>query len=264
MSIEAVAVDAPLVGPDEPPPFEVVRPDGSSPYMLICDHASARLPRALGTLGVSAADRQRHIAWDIGVAGVARCLSERLDAFLILSNYSRLAIDLNRPPGSPQSIVTLSERTEIPGNFGLSVDAAVQRRRALFDPYHGRIREELDRRARDGRSAVLISVHSFTPSYLDASRIWHMGVLYQRDARLAHLVLQRMRMAEELVVGDNEPYAVNDATDYSVVNHGEKRGIAHVELEIRQDLIDDAASQASWAKRFADLFEELLPAAIAL
>jgi predicted N-formylglutamate amidohydrolase len=263
MTMKAVVADAPLLAADEPPPFEVVRPDASSPYVLLCDHASARLPRALGTLGLSAAERERHIAWDIGVAGVARGMSERLDAFLILSNYSRLAIDMNRPPGAPQSIVTVSERTKIPGNVGLSMEAAMQRRRTLFDPYHGRIREEFDRRARAGRKAVLISVHSFTPSFLDSSRIWHMGVLYQRDARFAHLVLQRMRMAEELVVGDNEPYAVDDATDYSIVNHGEKRGVAHVELEIRQDLIADAAGQASWARRFATLFEELLPAALA-
>ena len=134
----------------------------------------------------------------------------------------------------------------------------------LFSPHPGRIREEFDRRAREGRSAVMISLHSFTPSYLDGSRIWHMGVLYQRDSRLAQLVLQRMRMAEELVVGDNEPYAVGDATDYSVVNHGEKRGIAHVEIEIRQDLIANPASQASWAQRFADLFDDLLPAVLAL
>jgi predicted N-formylglutamate amidohydrolase len=240
-----------LLRADDPPVFEVARSGGESPYVLICDHAGRALPRALGTLGVDAAERMRHIAWDIGAGGVARELSERLDAFLILATYSRLAIDLNRPPGSPTSIVTISEHTAIPGNEGLSHQSAEQRRRELFDPYHDRIAAELDRRARDGRVSVLVSVHSFTPSFKGEARAWHAGVLYQRDARLGRVVLGQLRAEPQLHVGDNQPYAVSDATDYSIVTHGEKRGLAHVELEIRQDLIASASGQRTWAERLA-------------
>jgi predicted N-formylglutamate amidohydrolase len=242
-----------LLAPDDPPVFELVRKAGRSPFFLVCDHAGRALPCALGSLGVDDADLVRHIAWDIGVAEVARRLADQLDAFLILGNYSRLAIDLNRPPGSPSSIATLSERTRIPGNEGLETSAAEARKRALFDPYHDRIRAELDRRAQRGQPTALVALHSFTPTFLDASRIWHGGVLYNRDPRLGRLLLEQLRREPGLVIGDNEPYAVSDATDYSIVTHGERRGIPHVELEIRQDLISDAAGQAAWAERLARL-----------
>lgn len=251
-----------LLGPDDPPVFEVARESGASQYVLICDHAGRALPRALGTLGVDESERMRHIAWDIGAAGVARVLAERLDAFLILATYSRLAIDLNRPPGVPTSIVTISEHTRVPGNEGLSAAGAELRRRELFDPYHDRIAAELDARAQAGRASVLVSVHSFTPSFKGDARKWHAGVLYQRDARLGRVVLEQLRAESDLHVGDNQPYAVSDATDYSVVTHGEQRGIAHVELEIRQDLIADASGQRAWAERLARVLQS--PAALAI
>jgi predicted N-formylglutamate amidohydrolase len=251
-----------LLGPGDPPVFEVARECGTSPYVLICDHAGRALPRALGTLGVDESERMRHIAWDIGAAGVARELAERLDAFLILATYSRLAIDLNRPPGVASSIVTISEHTRVPGNEGVSAADAELRRRELFDPYHERIRAELDARARAGRASVLVSVHSFTPSFKGDARKWHAGVLYQRDARLGHVVLEQLRAEPDLHVGDNQPYAVSDATDYSVVTHGEQRGIAHVEFEIRQDLIAEANGQRAWAERLTRVLQS--PAALAI
>lgn len=237
----------------DPPVFEVLRPLASSPFLLTGDHAGNVLPRALGDLGLGAHDRARHIAWDLGIAELARHLSHALDAFAILHTYSRLAIDVNRPPGTPQSIVTESEGTPIPGNLGLSSDAARARADALFFPYHERIRAELDRRVAAAQPAVLVALHSFTPIYHGHVRRWHAGVLHGRDARLALPLFALLRAEPELCVGLNEPYAVDDETDYAVRVHGEQRGIHHVELEIRNDLIADARGVATWSERLARL-----------
>ena len=241
----------PLLTSDDPPPFEVVRPDGRSRFVLTADHAGRRLPRVLGDLGVSDSELRRHIAWDLGIEALARAVSERLDAILILQTYSRLLIDPNRPPGSPQSIVTRSERTDIPGNQGLSQAAVEARQREVFWPYHRRIAAELDQRRDEGREAVLISLHSFTPSYMDDVRRWHAGVLYNRDPRLARALGARLAADPTLVIGDNEPYALGDLTDYTVPVHGEQRGLPHVEIEIRQDLLAEEAGITAWAVRLA-------------
>jgi predicted N-formylglutamate amidohydrolase len=240
-----------LLQADEPPAFRIERPGGQSPFFLTCDHASARIPRKLGTLGVSAEDLQRHIAWDIGAAGAAVKLADALDAFAILSGYSRLVIDCNRRPGIPQSIVRMSEATRIPGNEVVTVDEATTRARELFHPYHDRIRSELDTRRAQQRPTILISVHSFTPTFHGVTRPWHAGLLYNRDARLATELLQRLRTEHRLVIGDNEPYAVGDDTDYTIPVHGEQRGLLHVGIELRQDLVATAAGQTEWAERLA-------------
>jgi len=240
-----------LLEADEPPAFRVERPAGQSPFFLTCDHASARIPRKLATLGVSAADLQRHIAWDIGAAGVTVKLADALDAFAILSGYSRLVIDCNRRPGIPESIVRMSEATRIPGNEVVTVEEATGRARELFHPYHNRIRTELDARRAQQRRTILISVHSFTPTFHGVPRPWHAGLLYNRDARLAKELLQRLRAEHGLVIGDNQPYAVGDDTDYTIPVHGEQRGLLHVGIELRQDLLSSAAGQTEWAERLA-------------
>ena len=240
------------------PPFAVEHPDGSSPYVLTCDHASRRLPSRLGRLGLSGEALETHIAWDIGAAGVAHRLADALDAFLIMTNYSRLAIDCNRPPGSADSIVARSESTEIPGNRDVSGDEMEARANALFHPYHGRIGAELDTRRAQGRPAVLLALHSFTPAYHGVERPWHAGLLYGRDARLGRVLMELLRAEPGLNIGDNEPYAVSDRTDYAIPVHGERRGIPNAGLEIRQDLIADADGQAAWAARLAPLLETAL------
>jgi predicted N-formylglutamate amidohydrolase len=242
---------ASLLDVGDPPAACVERAAGNSPFVLICDHAGSRIPRALGDLGVSAAERQRHIAWDIGAAGLARALAVQLDAFLVTQTYSRLVIDCNRPLDAAGSIVTRSERTDIPGNVALDDTARRARIEAIFLPYHAAIATELDRRAALGVATLLVSVHSFTPVYEDVARPWHIGVLYQRDVRAAHALLRAIRTDGRWAVGDNEPYAVSDASDYAIPVHGEKRGIAHIELEVRQDLIADVAGQLEWAGRVA-------------
>ena len=240
-----------LLEADEPPAFRVERPDGKSPYFLTCDHAGRRVPRKLGSLGVSAEDMGRHIAWDIGAAAVAVKLSAALDAFAILQTYSRLVIDCNRRPGLPDSIVRISESTRIPGNEAVSVAEAAAREREIFRPYHDRICAELDTRRAQQRPTLLISVHSFTPRFHGNQRPWHAGVLYNRDARLAIELLRRLQEEPGLVIGDNEPYSVGDTTDYTLPEHGERRGLLHVGIELRQDLVGAEAGQNEWAERLA-------------
>jgi len=244
---------------DEVGPLDVQRRDGPSPFFIVCDHAGRLIPRSLGSLGLSDRDLATHISWDIGAAGVAQRLGAILDAHTVLQRYSRLVIDCNRPLGAADSIATRSERTVIPGNDNIAATAADERARAFFHPYHDDITAALNQRQAIGRPTVLVAMHSFTPVFLDVPRPWHVGVLYNRDARLARPLLRALRDEGDLVVGDNQPYAVSDATDYSVVHHGERRGLPHVELEIRQDLIATAQGQDAWAARLA----RLLPAVLA-
>jgi predicted N-formylglutamate amidohydrolase len=248
--------EASLLAPDEPAAFEVVEATGSSPFLITCDHAGKRLPRALGDLGLTESELSRHIAWDLGAAQVARQLARELGAFAILQTYSRLAIDCNRRPDVPSSIPTLSEHTLIPGNEGLSASASARRARDIFAPYHQRIERELGRREQIAQATVLVAMHSFTPTFKGLPRPWHVGMLYNRDKRLGHALLELLRADPALVVGDNEPYSVSDDSDYGVPVYGERRGIPHIEIEIRQDLLGEEAGQIAWAKRFAKLLPE--------
>jgi predicted N-formylglutamate amidohydrolase len=251
-----------LLTPDEPQAFSLERPDGCSPYVLTCDHASPLLPRALGDLGVSAPELARHIAWDIGIAGVAARLSSQLDACLVRQNYSRLVIDANRPPRSLQSVATVSERTRVPGNEGISDADLELREREIFEPYHACIRERLDARSRANRPSALCSLHSFTPSYMGVDRPWHVGVLYNKDTRLARAMLRLLPEDRGLVVGDNEPYNVSEESDYTVIVHGERRGVPCIEIEIRQDLISHEADQQVWAERLANWLPRMYASAL--
>ena len=246
-----------LLEPDDPAPFSVLRERGKSDFVLAADHARRAIPRRLGTLGLSESELTRHIAWDIGIAGVTTRLSEALDAPAVLQTYSRLVIDCNRGHDVDSSIPTVSETTPIPGNRDLSPVERAARQREIFAPYHGRIRALLDAREKTHRRSVLIAMHSFTPVFKGERRPMHAAVLYNRDPRLARILLDLLRGEDGMVVGDNAPYAVSDATDYTVPMHGERRGIPHVEIEIRQDLIETEAGQAEWAERLA----RLLPAA---
>jgi predicted N-formylglutamate amidohydrolase len=245
-----------ILAPDEPPPFLEARRQGRSNFVIVVDHASARIPRGLDNLGVPTSELQRHIAWDIGALAVAQQVSAALDAPLVAQNYSRLVIDCNRDPTVATSIPTISELTEIPGNVALSEAEREARRRAIFEPYHDRVRALLDERAAAGRQTILVAQHSMTNVYKGDSRAMHAAVLYNRDRRFAGLVLDMLRREAGLVVADNQPYFVTDETDYSIPRHGEARGLPHVELEIRQDLLLDAAGQQDWALRITRALQE--------
>jgi predicted N-formylglutamate amidohydrolase len=248
---------ASLLAEDEPAPVVIDHPDGASDFFLVCDHAGRRMPRRLGQLGVSDAEMERHIAYDIGAAPVAVQLADALDATLIRQIYSRLVIDCNRDPAVPSSIPEISETTPIPGNVGLDEAQREARRVELFLPYHAAITAALDARAARAQPTAFVAVHSFTPVYKGEVRPWHAGVLYNRDARLS-LLLKRLLLKEgDLVVGDNEPYFVNDLTDYSIPVHAERRSLPYLELEIRQDLIANEAGQAEWAARLIRLLPQV-------
>jgi len=250
--------DAPqnLLAADEPPPVAIYNESGRSPFLLVADHAGNRFPRAFGRLGISTAEAERHIALDIGIAGLGRILAETLDATLIRQNYSRLVIDCNRPPGAVTSIPEISELTRIPGNTALSAAERAAREREIFRPYHNAIAAELERRRKANAPTALIALHSFTPVFKGVARPWHAALLYHRDPRLAHALLKLLRNESGLNVGDNEPYFVSDATDYTIPVHGERRNIPHVLIEIRQDLITEEKGQRQWAMRLARLLPE--------
>lgn len=249
--------EAALLDPDEPDPVTAENESGSSVFFLTCDHAGRGIPRRLGSLGLSEDELSRHIAWDIGIGAVGRQLSRLLGSALILQTYSRLVIDCNRDPNVPSSIPEISENTEIPGNRDLGEAGRAARIGMIFRPYHDRVAAALDRRAAEGRATVLVALHSFTPVFKGVARPWHAAVLYNRDARLARPLFELLSAEKGLVIGDNEPYRVTDQTDYTVPVHGERRGLPHVEIELRQDLISDPAGQTAWAERLA----RLLPAA---
>jgi predicted N-formylglutamate amidohydrolase len=242
-----------LLAADEPAVFTIEREQGVSPFLVTVDHGGRRLPRKLGKLGLPDNELLRHIAWDIGAGAVAHRLSQLLDAWTIHQTYSRLVIDCNRDPSVDTSILTVSESTEIPGNRNLSVAERKARAEEILWPYQRRIAKALDERKAANRPTVLIAMHSFTPVFKGVARPWHVGVLYNRDPRFAMIMKSLFEAEGDLVVGDNEPYAVGDASDYTIPVHGERRGLAHVEFEIRQDLIAEEAGQRQWAERLARL-----------
>jgi len=240
-----------LLAADEPPAFIAERRHGASSFVIVVDHASARIPRRLGDLGLPAAELQRHIAWDIGALAVARQVASDLDAALVAQNYSRLVIDCNRNPKVATSIPPASESVAIPGNVGLSDEEVTARRVEIFDPYHAEVRALLDARLAAHRPTILVAQHTMTDVYHGVRREMHGAVLYNRDRRFAGLMLEMLRRESHLLITDNEPYFVSDDTDYSIPQHGEERGLPHVEIEIRQDLVADERGQSEWARRIS-------------
>ena len=245
-----------LLGADEPDPFELVNPEGRSELVLLCDHASNCVPASLNNLGLSDEQLASHIGWDPGAALLAKSVAARLDAPLLLSNYSRLVIDCNRHPTAAASIPAISNSTVIPGNAALSEEHAQLRRSTLFEPYHDAIRQLLD--ARNTRPTRLLSIHSFTPSLAGFERPWTVGVCYRLDAsRAAHdaswaaqwLAALRARLTES--VGDNQPYEIEEHIDYTLPVHGEARQLPSVMLEIRHDKLQDHDAVQRWSELIA-------------
>jgi predicted N-formylglutamate amidohydrolase len=235
----------------EPPAFIEINANGRSAFVIAVDHASSRIPRRLGTLGLDRTELTRHIAWDIGAFAVAKRVAALLDAVLLAQNYSRLVIDCNRDPATVASIPTIAELTPIPGNANLSAEEVAARRSEIFEPYHRAIRRVLNERLAAGRASILVAQHSMTNMFKGVVREMHAAILYNRDARLARKVLKALRRDGALHVTDNQPYFLSDETDYTIPRHGEARGLLHVEIEIRQDLISNESGQMEWAARIA-------------
>jgi predicted N-formylglutamate amidohydrolase len=241
-----------LLGPDEPPAVEVLNADGSCGAVLLCDHASSRVPERLGNLGLTAVQLADHIGWDPGAADVARRLSAHLDAPLVLSGYSRLVIDCNRPLRSAESIVEESAGVPVPRNIGLSPAERESRIKELFRPYHDAIDELLD--GRSLRPSLLLSIHSFTPVLNGRPRPWHIGISHGYNRDLAALLLGALACSGDFLVGDNEPYPVDDDIDYTIPVHGEGRGLPSAMIEIRQDAIRAVEGAAVYAERLAQAY----------
>jgi predicted N-formylglutamate amidohydrolase len=232
--------------------FRLVNAGGRSSAVLVCDHAANRVPRQLGTLGLDAVQLADHIGWVPGAADVARRLSALLDAPLVLSDYSRLVINCNRPLRSAGSITEQSDGVPVPGNRGLSAEERERRVTALFRPYHDAIDRLLDGRIR--RPSLLLSIHSFTPVLNGRPRPWHIGISHWRDRRLDALMLGVLAHNGDFTIGDNAPYPIDDDVDYTIPVHGEGRGLPSVMIEIRQDEIRTTTGAAAWAARLAESY----------
>jgi predicted N-formylglutamate amidohydrolase len=235
-----------------PQAVEIVNIGGVSPVVLLCPHASNHIPAEYCGLGLAEAELQRHIAWDIGAAGVTRHLCEILDAPAFLGTYSRLLIDLNRPPHAASSIVTRSELTDVPGNLALTDEERARRTARIFTPYHRAVAAHLDERAAQRRPIVLVAIHSFTPSYHGIAREWHAGVLFVKSVAFAQATMERLGKSDvTLSVGANVPYTITPDDDYGVLIYGDYVGNPAIEFEIRQDLIARPEDERAWAERIA-------------
>ncbi len=232
---------------DEPPPYELFNSQGAAPVLLICDHASSRVPRRLHDLGLDERELSRHIGWDIGAADVTRRMALQLGAPALLSGYCRLVVDCNRHLHDPTLMPAVSDGTPIPGNTTLSPADRQMRIDALHQPYHQAIAQRLDAFVSRGIAPALLSIHSCTPEMAGQFRPWHIGICWDSDRRLAGPVLEALRRVPAVVVGDNQPYNLDLREDYSVPVHAARRGLPHLQVEFRQDLIATPAGARHWA-----------------
>jgi predicted N-formylglutamate amidohydrolase len=237
-----------LLAPDEKHPAELINEAGTSPVFLVCEHASNRLPKNLGTLGLQPADLQRHIAYDIGAEGVSRLLAKLLNAPLVLQRYSRLAYDCNRSPEHPGAMPEVSEVFEIPGNKGLSPDQRLARITSIYRPFHESLAAALDRRAAHAKPTLFVTIHSFTKIYLGKTRDVELGLLFDRDSSLANMLAKSF---PGIVTRLNEPYSAKEGVRHKENLHAATRGLPNIMIEIRNDLIATERGQQEWAQRLS-------------
>ncbi len=238
-------------------PVEIIEGTLDGGVLLICDHASSALPAEYGSLGLAAEAFRRHIAYDIGAAGVTRKLAARLKAPAVLSTFSRLLIDPNRGADDPTLVMRLSDGALIPGNARIDAAEVDLRRERYWRPYRDCVANTLDSMLATGHTPAVVSMHSFTPVWKGHARPWHVSLLWDVDARLARPLIDTLRAGRDLIVGDNEPYdgALEGDTMHEL---GTKRGLPHVLIELRQDLIADEAGQAVWAEKLATALGPIL------
>lgn len=249
-----------LLSPADPPPCEIVNPGGQGRVVLICEHGGRLLPQSLGDLGLPAEAFDRHIAWDIGAAGVARAMSDMLDAPLLLQRYSRLVIDCNRALQAPDLIPEVADGTPVPGNSALSAAQRQVRFDTILVPFHEAVKHVLDTRP-DPQNTIILMIHSFTPRLQSTgeARPMHLGFLFNRDPRLGRAMADAARTENPaLTVTENAPYHCSDLTDYAVPVHAEPRGLLHALVEIRNDQITTPDAQAAWARILTRALERAL------
>jgi predicted N-formylglutamate amidohydrolase len=235
-------------------PVVVENPEGAGPFVIVCDHASNRIPDDYKSFGFAEDALATHIAWDPGALAVSRRLSTRLDAPLLWPDVSRLVIDCNRPPDAASLIVAESEGRPVTANRGLSADQRSRRLANIHAPYHDAIDICLKRREDAGLETALVAIHSFTPIFLGTSRPWQIGIVFGDDRRLADRLVRDLEADLALTVGINQPYSPADQVYYTVERHAGPRGLPAAMIEIRNDEIGDAAGQLRWADRLADIF----------
>ena len=238
------------------PPVMTINAEGQSPFVLVCDHASNRIPHRHGDLGLTLSQRLMHIAWDPGALSVSHGLVELLDAPLVHSTVSRLIIDCNRDTTSPELIWTLSEDTVIAANIGLTHEERQRRIEDYHTPFHAAIEALLDRRKARGQETILIAMHSFTPVYLGVARPWPIGLIHGIDTGYTKAVFDALKAEEpSLDVGWNQPYAALNGVTLTLEKHGDGRALDACMIEIRNDEILEPAGVARWANRLARCLE---------
>lgn len=252
-----MAEELPIIA-DIGEPAEVVHADRQSPIVLVCEHASNYIPKTLGGLGLADHDLTSHIAWDPGAEPVARMLSQLLGATLVLQRYSRLVYDCNRPPHASSAIPTVSELTAIPGNENLSDADRQTRIDEIYEPFHAAISEVLKCKQQLGVRPVVVTIHSFTPTYKGAERPFELGVLHDRYSRLADEILFAAAGAADYECRRNEPYGPRDGVLHTINLHCQSDGLLNVMLEIRNDIIADAGGQELWSQRLGELIKKAL------
>lgn len=252
--IQSVATNT-LLAAYEPEVYQRIQFNAESQIVLCCDHASNRIPDSLENLGLTEDQLNEHIAWDIGAAQLTTRLAKKLDCTAILNNYSRLVVDCNRYLSDPSAFAQKTDQIVVPGNVELNELDKATRAEAIYYRYHREIRKELESRIHTNSAPVLISIHSFTPQLRgQAKRDFHVGVLWDKDGRIPLPLLKKLRMDNDLIVGDNQPYSGKDMADYTIDHHAEAKGLAHVSIEIRQDLISHESGLNTWVDRLSEAF----------
>jgi predicted N-formylglutamate amidohydrolase len=235
------------------PAVAIERADAPSPVVLVCDHASNRLPSHYGSLGLTANDLLKHFAWDPGALAISRRLSELLDAPLAYGCISRLLLDVNRDPSEFDSIVESADGAPVPANMGLSAAERERRVAEVYAPFHAAVEGLLAGRAGRGIRSALVAIHTYAPNLHGITRPWHCGVIFARDARMGEALVNGLRAEAGLTVGVNEPYAPSDRVYHTMSRHGEGYGIPAVMIEVRNDLVSNDDGQRAWAMRLAPL-----------
>ena len=228
-----------------------LRPNGTGGFVLLCDHASNQVPVELNDLGLPPAELARHIAWDIGAAGITSELSRIFDAPAILSEASRLVVDCNRHLSAADLIPKSSDATTIPGNLNLTEQARAARIAQWFHPYHAAVESVIETRCAQGQSPIVVSIHSMTETLAGDARPWHIALSSHHDRCLADPLLDALREWKDVKVGDNQPYNLDPDVDFSIPFHAMRRNLRHLQVEFRQDQIRENETQISWARRFA-------------
>jgi predicted N-formylglutamate amidohydrolase len=248
----------PLIGPGDPPPFMTYNDHGTARVLLVADHASPFFPAGMNQLGLADWVLVRHVACDIGSDMLARFLADNLDAQAILAGFSRLIIDPNRKPDDSSAIVEVSDGIAIPGNIDLDEEQKALRVQSFFKPYHDAIEARLEAFKVQGIVPAMISIHTCTPVFNRVVRPWHIGILWDKDPRISQALIAHFRQSKEICIGDNEPYSGRHPNDFTIDYHAEPARLPHVGIEVRQDLVADAAGARTWAGILADALQGIL------